>query len=1060
MYPNAYPHRPTAPKALPQLLIGVVALLALLTAAPVHAWSARKVAPAGSKRRPATHAALPPAAELTLGERCQAATGRSPPNVAEVLAVLRAAMAARETACGRDLVARLLLAKASPAQLIEAGQLLATDPLGLPVWKLAWQSGRRRPLWVRQTGEGYADALLAQGDAEAARVVVEAALAQAPAGTRRGLYERAAAIARLQGKASDVADELSVASDPDAQVVAAQLMVELGRDEDATATLRKAWQRYPGHRALQAAFMQLLQRLGVRDELRQLVDQVVRLAPADPMPLLTVLDAHIAARDARAARALIDEMARRWPQHDQMLESLIDREQRLGDDPARIRTLYEQLLVASHQQPQYLLAYAEWLLSHGDSRAAQAVLVRRPGKGEPVLEGLIRQAQLLIGHRMVVESREPIERAAALAPTDPRVLRLQAQQAELEKNFPKAEAIWFGLTKLGDAANPAERRRAADGRQALVGLWRRIDVLAQRTVQLVAELQNQEPTLGKALLWLDASAQLDEGASVPGSTLATLLPRLRSKLGPDPELLAGLVSLELSRGHDDEVVAYLMDLRSADPDAAEPLLQQALEHCLARGRRDLAAPLEEALASLGQSAASLVKLGDLHLRYGDVAGATALFKRAAQAERGDTRATARLAAMFRKAGEVAEEEAALRDIVVRTSDADELEGAGQRLITVALARGSVAELVRWLDAVAPQHPRREILARLRSSAHDAWLRTASLDQALGHPDRLPPAGDLAQALASGDLALQVRALRELALQHRMIPVSLAKSLLQSPNLVLRRDTALALGAAGVPAAAELLRDVMAEGSDRDEDVVAAQLAALAHLPAVPGIDAAVLPLVNRGDPLVVQLAQLVAGAKGGTAAAPALMVGIQTPRRDMGAAALIALGALVGRNPSDPSLASARALLLDRGERLQWSGTEIPRNLATMWGLRASGLQRAGVLLLRTAVESESLLLRRAAVVLLARRSAPEIRLQLPEIGDAQAMANLRFSARRDNLADILAGGEAEVVAALVELGPQLRPLVEQRAANDPTWRSRWCATWPELPAGQAAWSAVCPSTP
>ncbi|MBI5607920.1 MAG: hypothetical protein HY902_03470 [Deltaproteobacteria bacterium] len=1042
------------------LLFGVALLAPLYPAAPAEAWSARKPAPGGAKHRPAPRTAKPPAAEVALVERCRAAATRTPPKVDELLAILRAAMAARETACGRDMVDRLLLAKASPAQLIEAGQLLATDPLGLPVWKLAWQGARRRPLWVRQIGEGYADALLALGDAEAARVVVEAALGQTPAGTRRGLYERAATIARLQGKAGDVADELSVASDPDAQVVAAQLMVELGRDDDATATLRKAWQRYPGHRALQAAFMQLLQRLGVRDELRALVDQVVRLAPADPMPLLSVLDAHIAARDTRAARALIDEMARRWPNHDQMLESLIDREQRLGDDPTRIRALYEQLLIASRQQPQYLLAYAEWLLSHGDSRGAQAVLVRRPGKGEPVLEGLIRQAQLLIGHRMVVESREPIERAVALAPSDPRVLRLQAQQAELEKNNPKAEAVWLGLTKLGDAATPTDRRRAADARQALVGLWRRIDVLAQRTDQLAAELQNQEPTLGKALLWLDSSAQLDEGASVPTSTLATLLPRLRSKLGPDPELLAALASLELSRSHDEEVVAYLLDLRNADPDAAEPLLQQALEHCLARGRRDLAATLEEALAGLGQSAAGLLKLGDLHLRYGDVAGATALFKRAAQSERGDTRATARLAAMFRKAGEVAEEEAALRDIVVRTADADELESAGQRLITVALARGSVAELVRWLDAVAPQHPRREILARLRSSAHDAWLRTASLDGALGRPDKLPPSGDMAQALASGDLALQVRALREMALQHRMIAPSLAKSLLQSPNLVLRRDTALALGSAGVAAAAELLRDVMAEGSDRDEDVVAAQLAALAQLPAVTGVEAAVLPLINRGDPLVVQLAQLVTGAKGSSAAAPSLMVGIQTPRRDGGAAPIMALGALVGRNPSDPSLASARALLLDRGERLQWASSEIPRNLAIMWALRASGLQRSGALLLRTAVQSDSLLLRRAAVVLLARRAAPEIRLQLPEIGDPQAMVGLRLSALRNNLAEVLAGGEAEVAVALGEVAPQLRPLVEQQAALDPAWRARWCASWPTEALAQPSWSAVCPASP
>ncbi len=1052
-------HSRKAPRAIAALLLlfAVLLLLAVLPSAPAWAWSARK-APHVTKHRAGAGAPNKlPNAEIALGQRCQEALARTPPRTDEVLAVLRAAMAARETACGRGLIERLLHSRATPGQLIEAGLLLATDPLGVPVWKRAWEGSQHRPLWLRQTGEGYADALLALGEAETARIVVETALAHAPPGTRRGLYERLATIARLQGKTGDVADELSVASDPDALLVAAQLMIELARDDDAAQTLRTAWKRFPGNRALQATFMQLLQRLGQRDELRAVVDQVVRLAPADPLPLLAVLDAHIATRDVRAARTLIDEMARRWPKHDVMIEALIDREQRLGDDPTRIRTLFEQLLLAGQNQPQYLVAYAEWLLAHGDIRNGQAVLARHQNKGESALEGLIRQAQLLVGHRLARESHAPIERAAALAPGDPRVVRLQAQLAEIEKDFDKSEALWLTLTQLSAPSAP-DRRRAADARQALVGQWRRHNLLQTRTLALTQSLQVKEPTLGEALLWFDAVAQLDDPMPQSAEALAVLLPRLRAKLGMDGELLAALATFELGRGRDDAAAAYLLELRTVDADAADPLLQQALEHGLAHGHRDLAKSIEQALAGPGQVAAVLLKLGDLHLRYGDVPGATALFQRAAQSERRDTRATARLAALFRRAGQVADEEAALRDIVVRTADADELESAGQRLLTVALARGSTVELVRWLDAVAPQHPRREVLARMRSAAYDAWLRTASLDAALGQRDHLAPTGDVGQALDSGDLALQVRALRELAAQHRLVPANQAKTLLQSPNLVLRRDTALALGASGQLAAAELLRDVMAEGSDRDDDVLTAQLSALAQLPPVAGLEAAVVPVLRRSDPLVVQVAQLVLGAKGSTDAAFPLMVGIQTPHRDQGTAAIVALGALLGRYPADPSLAPARALLLERGERLLWGSVDVPRHLAVVWALRASGLQRATAILQRLAVQSDNRLLRRAAVVMLTRRDAPRIHLDPSDIGDPQGLVELRTTALRNNLADVLAGGQEEIRLALATAAGQLQPMVEQTARMaGPQWRTDWCSSWPASPANDPSWTALCP---
>lgn len=1053
----------------------VVALaLVLLSPVPALAWSARKPPQhTGTAKRPAAGAQPsrqrnpPGAPPASLQARCAEATDRAKPRAAELTAVLRDALAAREMACARAVVERLGAASAPLAILVDAAQLLGTDALALPLWTKAWQVVPAGSELVRQIGEGYADALLAAGDVATARSVVDSALRRTRVGSRRGLLDRRATIARLQGEVADVVEALGKLSDPDAQVVVAQLMAEEGRDDDAAGVLRQAWKRYPGHRALQAAWTQLLQRLGLREELRAVVDQVVRLAPADPLPYLSVLDAHVAARDARAARDLIDELIRRFPRHDVLIEALVDREQRMGDDRVRIRRLFDLLLAAGRDQPSYVEAYAEWLLGHGDSRGAQAVLARLGAKGDSALEGLVRQAQLLLGHHLVVEAQAVVGQAMALAPADPRVVRLRAQLADQQKKPEEAEQLWLGLTKLGSSPSVADRRRAADARQALLALYRRKDSGAQRLKALAGELAVGEPTLGLALLVLELAAQLDDVRSDRDEAFAALTDRLRGKLGPDPELLAAIAAAMLARDQDGPAVAALVELRKVDPDAALGLLQQTLDRALARGRRDLAEQIEAAMAQGAQSAAALLRQGELHLRYGDVAGATALFKRSAQSDGRDTRATAKLAELFRRAGQAEEEEAALRDIVMRSADADELETAGQRLITVALARGTSADLVRWLDAVAPQHPRREVLARFRSSAWDVWLRTAPLDAALGRGGRAPPPAGVTDSLGSGDLALQIRALREISVAHRSIAPALARTLLQHSNLVLRRDTALAMGGCGSASAAEVLRDVMSEGADRDEDVVTAQLLALARLPEVRGLDPVLVQLLNRGDPTLARLSQLVIGARGTPDTQFELMRGVQLPRRDNGAAALLALGAMVGRFAADPSLQPARAMLVDQVQRVGPGQADLLRSLAALWAIRASGLARTGQELARVAVEADNVALRRAAVILLALPQEPRIVLELPDVGDGDGLADVRERALRVVLAPILAVSSDELTTAMRATAAQLAPLVQRatsRRTDGARWRDQWCEGWrrtlnTQSLADSTDWLSLCGKT-
>lgn len=1046
------------------LWAGIAASGTLAAVPQVQAWTARKDPPAKpfkpkartASPRPEAKAAPLPAASLA--ERSQQLLAQPQPAAAALLALLRQASQARESALVAKLASRLLAApKANVLQLAEAAPLAGSAELSRQIWERAWKLAAGKRALALQVAGGYTDALLAAGDVAQARAVIDAILPFAQAGQRREIYDRMAAAARLSGEIVQTAVILAGSRDPDAHVVAAQLFVEEGQEERGLQLLERSWKSFPGHRALQAALTQALLRQGRREQLRQVVDQVVRLAPGDPLPYLAVVDAHIAARDRRSARDLIDELAHRWPRHDLLLESLIDREQRLGDDGERSRKLYAQLLAAAPRDPQYVEAYAEWLLARGEEKAALLVLERLElAPGGPV-QALLRQATLLLGHGRLVPLQVVLDELQSQAPADPRVLRLLAQAAQSTGKPDQAEKLWLRLAELPAKPQAQDRLRAADGRQAILALYRRQEWMSARHTGLLGQLRAAPSPLGLTLLWLDLDAQVEPRAALADALWRQEAGRIRQALGPDPELLLAIAQGWLHRAQPAEALAALLELHPLDPEAAEAPLQQMLDSALARADRELARRIEAVLVGangLAPSSTVLLRLGDLHQRYADPQGAASLFRRAAAANPGDAQPVARLAALFRQVGDHAQEEAALRDIVQRTSDPDELENAGQRLITVALARGRSGDLVRWLDAVMVQHPRRDVLSRFRSSAYDVWLRSYALEQALGSASTPPAAGAVAEALASGDLGLQARALRQLSASGRSLPPTLAAELLVSDNPSLRRDVALVLGATGQAEAAEQLRDAMATGIDRDEDVLLAQLLALGRLPAVAGLDALLLPLTHRAEGPV---ALLVLGRRGSPDAAHELLRSAASSRRDHALAAIAALGVLAGRFPSDPALAEARRYLLETGGRVSDLPTDVPRAAALLFALRASRLAQAPQLLADTAVLDSRPTLQRMALALLASVHQPDIRLPPVEIGNVEGLRGLRAQALRETLVPWLSQDPEVLRESVAPFAAELESAWSRAPSSAD--RQAWCQRWQPLHAPlQPAWQRVCHS--
>lgn len=1035
--------------------VGLLVACLALASAPAFGWSAKKVPPVASQshgKKPAKPNQPPPnAAEPQgLADRAQAALNDPHAPWRTLVALLREAVAARQTDVAAQLVVRLEQAPNLPLDAcMEAATAAGNESAGARrLWQKAWQLGSKHRQFGPAIAEGYCDALLAQGAAEAARDVVQEALKLAGPGQRRGLYERLAAAARVLHEVDETAMHLGQRGDPDACVVAAQLQGEAGADEAALELLQTGWKRWPGHRALQAALMQLLTRLGRRDELRQVIDQVVRLAPADPMPYVQLVDADIAARDHYAARQLIDELAKRYPRHDVLLEALVDREQRMGDEGARIRHLYDLLLAAAPDQDQYVEAFAEWLIGRG--RGAEAVeLLGRVGKHAKGKDGLFKQAQVLIAHRLGKQARDVVDKLAADLPTDPRVVRLQAQVAELQGQIVLAERLWGQLCALKADASGEDRKRAADARQSYVALLRREHTLQHKRSLLEHELAEAGDDLGLSLLYLELASHSDGEAADEAARWQKLALQFAMRWPADGELLSAVAGGLLHRDRLAEALQVCVQLRGRDPDGAEGLLQQLLDASLARGMPKLAADVETAILQRrgagGVSASALLKLGDLHLRYGDSDGAISLYRRAA-AVRADSRATAKLAALYRQTGQPELEEAALRELVQHCADPDELETAGQRLVTVALVRGQSADLVRWFDAIAPQHPRRDGIARLRSAAYDIWLRSAGTADV--YAADAPSPGPTGDALASSDLAQQIRALRLLAAARRTPPAAMARQLAASANSAIRRDVALALGAAGSTQAAEILRDILAEGVDNDDDVRCAQLLALANLPMIDGLDPALdaLQLRQRGDVDAPLLNILAIGARGSAALADALLR--SWGQREVPPWAVLAAAGAMARRVRDLPEADRLSELVRAEAERSAAGTDLSRQVAAVWALRASDNPRWPEILARVAVRAANPAVRRAALALLAETNPPELRLQLPALGQGYEFRDVKSAALRGLLAPWVSARAAAMQAGLDRHAARLE--AELRAA--PAAAANWC----EFLARTGLQAAVC----
>ena len=884
-----------------------------------------------------------------------------------------------------------------------------------------------RPAWRRRS---YRRAALAW-------TVLLQAIERSPVGQRKGLFERLMAWGRMQGKRQEVLAQLRGRQDPDAAVLAAELAEELGGTAEALTILRQRWKRFPGHRRLQSAYVKVLARVGDRAELERVTSRIVALTPSDPMPWLQVVDSNILMRDAKAARKLIDRLLERYPRHAVLIESLIDREQRLPDDRRRLERMFEALLRSAPKQPQYLEQYAEWVLSVRNTRSlakAKEVLERLTHLEIGRYEGLRRMAGVLQAHGHMIEAHKILLRMRQEFPGRSQTERLLAILHGQSNRPADAAKLWDRLLQLPEEPTVEDRHRAAEARRNLTSLSHHNGWTPVRVDALRAKLDRAELSLGDTLLLLEMVTQQEEVAGGDGWKQSWLDGSHRGlqRWSNDPEVTARLASAQLRRGLRVEAFDTLSRLERIDPGAARFLLVDLAKLALAAGDTALAARVEAVV--LGPRHATpllLLRLGEVHQRFGDIEGASKLYRKAAAENPADTRAAYRLAQLFRLAGEAERESTVLRDIVVQTADADELQSAGQRLLTLAMASGSCGDLLRWLDAITPQHPRRSIIERFRLLAYDAWLRGEALERHLSAEKRSAPAAStLTEALSSGDLAVQVRALRQVAKGRGRLSLSLARRLMKDDSAVVRRDTVLALASSGSLQATKLLVEMDVETT---HDVLIAQLLALGQLPSVPAAEPFLVSQIRRSNSEVANLATLAVARVGGVGALSALTARLKLRRRGVRSALLLAAGNLAGRFARSPQARSAVDVLIDDATASKRIGKGRVETYAALWGLAAADTGQSRAVLLERAVEADSVVTRRLALVLAAAET--------PRLGPNLWQIELDWS-RKNKFSD-------RIVRRL--LMPYLSPIASQTSRALASVQEE---ILPVLRTGQASWTA------
>ena len=298
---------------------------------------------------------------------------------------------------------------------------------------------------------------------------------------RRELSERIVDVHRRRGSLSELAIELGKRGgkrDPEALFTLAKIEEELGREEAAIKTLRRALKVRPGSSEARLKLIDLLEGQQRADEAMTEYGALVKRDAGDPEHRLRLARAYLRRGDRDGAQKALQSTEAKFKKSVPVLKNVADLYAKHGLS-ADARRVYEQLVKLDPRDPELRQRLGDLLLSQGKMNAAEANWSKIVAQDVTSSAGYVRLAQIYLGHNLLDKAIEALEKAVA---DDGKNVEARI---ELGKALGKAGRnedalkVWMQAWKL--AVDPQQLRTAE---QQLVSLWDQLGQLAETTAEL------------------------------------------------------------------------------------------------------------------------------------------------------------------------------------------------------------------------------------------------------------------------------------------------------------------------------------------------------------------------------------------------------------------------------------------------------------------------------------------------------------------------------------------------------------------------------------------------
>lgn len=569
-----------------------------------------------------------------------------------------------------------------------------------------------------------APALLELGRAQAAQSKPKEAIATlrralsiagGEAGVRGEILTVIAEVHRKDGSLKELVELMEKEAGGDASKLRllASLYEETGELSKAVSTYRRLVSGGKKEVEARMRLVRLLQSTGELEEAIAESERLVGAAPKNPDFVFQLAEAYLARGDRKRALAALEKLERAAGRDEDLLTRVADFYERI-EEKERSLALVTRLAQSGSNDPSHLVDLGDRYWQAGDKKKAEETWQRLTTAVPNKIEGLRALGDVLFEHDLVEPAIATYQDAMHRAPGDLKLKKSFALSLERAATFlgpgaartSRLETSRETWQELLEKAGP-DRLLAREARTHLVVIWGLQKQLEQKVEPLRLRLADDPPDLDAGRLLAEVLLKL--GRAAPAEEALT---RVVEKAPGDEEAFLLLERVRVQSKNLKGAIEALERLAELNPKRAREYFQRAAQHSADLFKDDDAIRFaEKALALSPDDAEGHRRLAAMYRRKGDLARAEASYFQAIA--RNDRLFTAYLElAEVLTAREKPDQASGLWRRVVRGSPDEELVATAARLaMQHHLARGTLGELEADLLPLVLAHPQKPLYRR-------------------------------------------------------------------------------------------------------------------------------------------------------------------------------------------------------------------------------------------------------------------------------------------------------------------------------------------------------------